>query len=319
MDPKSREWQVWCALDKFSTTRDRKLIEGLTIDDIKKTLSRSNSSDRGKANAYIAGEELIREMESRSTNMLEKNRVEKKVEWFKNHKWWSVVIVIGIIIVAIGFVTDSLDNIFSFASKYLVSRKAAVQSTEGVEQKPLLLAVLLREYRQNIKILKDITYDQQYMKGEMGAQLWGMEFKAYEATVSEGAIKDLSLLDNLRKVYTGVFRIADNAIKETRNANQATQIRLYELIAQNFVNNQDLLKDALSQLKQLVGEEKFETQINFGSNVASSDALIPSGTVYKAVLPKDESEENTDQKKSEQHTVISYGQNGGQTAHTINE
>ena len=68
MNPKSREWEIWCRLDRFSRSRNRQEITGLTIDDIKKTLARAQPSDRGKAGAYIAGEEIIKEMENKEEN-----------------------------------------------------------------------------------------------------------------------------------------------------------------------------------------------------------------------------------------------------------
>jgi hypothetical protein len=74
MDPKSREWQIWCRLDKFSRSRDRGEIKGLTIDEIKTTLAHAQPSDHGKAGAYIAGEEVIQE--------LEREKEKKKINGF---------------------------------------------------------------------------------------------------------------------------------------------------------------------------------------------------------------------------------------------
>src|SRR3989338_10014890 len=68
MNPKSREWEIWCRLDRFSRSRNRQEITGLTIDDIKKALAHAQPSDRGKAGAYIVGEEIIKEIESQREN-----------------------------------------------------------------------------------------------------------------------------------------------------------------------------------------------------------------------------------------------------------
>ena len=97
MDPKSREWQIWCRLDKFSRSRDRGEIKGLTIDEIKTTLAHAQPSDRGKAGAYIAGEEVIQE--------LEREKEKKENKRFP----WKTAISIGLFILLFFLFHEKID------------------------------------------------------------------------------------------------------------------------------------------------------------------------------------------------------------------
>jgi len=63
MDPNSSEWKIWCRLEKYSQSGDGKEIEGLSEEEIRRTLASAQVSDKGRAGAYIAGEEVLKEFE----------------------------------------------------------------------------------------------------------------------------------------------------------------------------------------------------------------------------------------------------------------
>lgn len=79
MDPQSEEWKIWCRLDKYWRHRNRKEVEGLSTDGIKKTLARAQPSDRGRAGAYLAGEELLKEFEKAKDEKKKRKRFLLKV------------------------------------------------------------------------------------------------------------------------------------------------------------------------------------------------------------------------------------------------
>jgi F0F1-type ATP synthase gamma subunit len=74
MDPNSSEWKIWCRLEKYAQSRDGKEIEGLSEKEIRRTLACAQISDKGRAGAYIAGEEVLKEFEKYK----EKNEEKKK-------------------------------------------------------------------------------------------------------------------------------------------------------------------------------------------------------------------------------------------------
>jgi len=237
MDPKSREWEIWCKLDKYSRHRDRKEIENLAADEIKKTLACAQPSDRGKASAYIAGEELLKEIEKTK----EMNKKKKKA------RWTIIIGVLGLIAIVVLFHKD-ID--FKKTAVKSLDRFGIVAMKDSSEKnEPIILKALLQEFEQNMKILKDITYDQQYADGKMGSQLWSMSFSAYETALSKGVILDQELATRLQQIYTGIFKIADNAMRETRTTDAEQQVHLYQLIGLNYKRSEGLLKEIQQQLE----------------------------------------------------------------------
>ena len=238
MDPNSKEWKIWCKLDKYWRSRDKKEIENLSEDEIKKTLACAQPSDRGRAGAYLAGDELLKELEK------SKEKNEKKKKTYRR----VIIGAVGIVLIAIFFhgEIDFKKTVIKILDPFgLLALKDSSEKNE-----PIVLEALFQEFKQNTQILKDITYDKQYVNGKMGSQLWNMSFSAYESALSKGVIADKKLAIKLQQIYTGVFKIADNTMRETRGANAEQQIRLYELIGLNYKASQRLLKEVQQQLEE---------------------------------------------------------------------
>lgn len=184
----------------------------------------------------------------------------KKQTWLTENRKWAIGITISLII-ALGLIP-------SFRS-CRIERNA--------------LRTLHREFQQNTKILHDITYDKQYQNGTMGAQLWNISFTAYDTALSRGAIGDAELADDLRKIYTGIFKVADNALLETRRANTAQQIRLYKLIGENYKRNESLLRETEERLATFaIGQRLLPERTGL---VSGDTHFVSDGTVYRAELP----------------------------------
>jgi F0F1-type ATP synthase gamma subunit len=88
MDPNSNERKIWRKLDQYSRFHDRREIKDLSEEEIKKTLACAQLSDRGRAGAYIAGEELLKEIEK------SKEKDEKKKKTYR----WIMIGAAGVVL-----------------------------------------------------------------------------------------------------------------------------------------------------------------------------------------------------------------------------
>ena len=270
MDPKSKEWEIWCKLDKYWRDRQRKEIEGLSADEIKRTLARAQPSDRGKAGAYVAGEELLKEIEKAKENG------EKKTKLYR----WIIIGAIGVFLILI-FFRGEID--FKKTAVKILDRFGLIALKDSSEKnKPIILESLYQEFKQNVRILRDITYDQQYVSGKMGAQLWNISFSAYEVALSSGAIDDKELATNLRQIYTGIFKVADNAMQATRGADTERQANLYRIIALNHNTQEVFLRKTQQQLEEHITGTAFRNADDDAVGVSNGQVEVaPEGTVYR--------------------------------------
>jgi len=91
-----------------------------------------------------------------------------------------------------------------------------------------LLASLYQEYSQNVKILHDVTYDKQYVNGQMGSYHMELSFNAFDAVQSQGLVQDKSLNKDLQKIYNGIFKVSNSRLMETK--------RLIKLNSNIYIN-----------------------------------------------------------------------------------
>lgn len=151
------------------------------------------------------------------------NNVDKKLDWFKNHPVWSMIIVACLIIMGVGGVVSSLDSIGTVLSKlnprnYSNATNAVSPTEKLTEQKKDRIRARLNHFLGeisvyiNYQIMQDdfdafTSYYQRAMRTVNDCSSWidqEIGFSAREVFINRKALKKISFKNTISR-YKQLF------------------------------------------------------------------------------------------------------------------